>query len=75
MATNKESESEENNDASTSGDNEQEGLTADQAGEYTYNEADAWKKSKNTLFMFLGAIAIAVTAYYIVDTNSKYYKL
>ena len=71
MATNKESESEENNDASTPGDNEQEGLTADQAGEYTYNEADAWKKSKNTLFMFLGAIAIAVTAYYIVDTSER----
>ena len=71
MATHKESEPEKNNDASIPGETEQEGLTAEQAGEHSYSEADAWKKSKNSLFMFLGAILIGVTAYTFLDDSKR----
>lgn len=71
MATNKDSESEKNNDASTPGENEQDGLTADQAGEYSYNENDAWEKSKISLILLLGAIIIGVAAYYFIDAWGK----
>ena len=38
-----------------------EGLTAEQAAEQRpYDEMEVWKKSKNTLFSVLGAIALAV---------------
>ena len=38
-----------------------EGLTAEQAAEERpYDEMEVWKKSKNTLFSVLGAIALAV---------------
>ena len=71
MATHKESEPEKNNDASIPGETEQEGLTAEQAGEHSYSEADAWKKSKNSLLMLLGLIAIGVAAYTYLDDSKR----
>ena len=44
-----------------------EGLTAEQAAEARpYDEMEAWKKSKNTLFSVLGAIAlgVAISSFY-----------
>ena len=43
-------------------ENEQaDGLTAEQAAEERpYDEMEAWKKSKNTLFSVLGIIALVV---------------
>ena len=41
-----------------------EGLTAEQAAEVRpYDEVEAWKKSKNTLFGILGAIALGVAIF------------
>ena len=71
MATHKESEPEKNNDASIPGETEQEGLTAEQAGEHSYSEADAWKKSKNSLLMLLGLIAIGVAVYTYLDDSER----
>jgi len=48
-----------------------EGLTAEQAAEARpYDEVEAWKKSKNTLFSVLGVIAlgVAISSFY---NNSK----
>ena len=43
--------------------NEQsEGLSAEDAASNPYNELDAWKKSKNTLYSVLGLIALGVAA-------------
>ena len=63
MATNKESESEKNNDTTIPGENDQEGLSAEQAAEYSYSEADAWNKSKKSLFLILSAILFGVSFY------------
>ena len=41
MATNKDSDSEKNNDDSIPNENEADGLSAEQAGENTYSEAEA----------------------------------
>jgi len=71
MATNNESDSEKNNDASVPSEAEQEGLSAEQAGEHTYSEAEAWKKSKNTLLMLLGLIAIGVAGYTFVNNSNS----
>ena len=71
MATHKESEPEKNNDASIPGETEQEGLTAEQAGEHSYSEADAWKKSKNSLLTLLGLIAIGVAVYTYLDDSER----
>ena len=60
-----------NNDASIPGETEQEGLTAEQAGEHSYSEADAWKKSKNSLLMLLGLIAIGVAVYTYLDDSER----
>ena len=69
MATNNESDSEKNNDASVPSEAEQEGLSAEQAGEHTYSEAEAWKKSKNTLLTLLGLIAIGVAGYTFLNKS------
>ena len=71
MATNNESDSEKNNDASVPSDAEQEGLSAEQAGEHTYSEAEAWKKSKNTLLTLLGLIAIGVAGYTFLNKSNQ----
>ena len=43
--------------------NEQsEGLSAEDAASNPYNELEAWKKSKNTLYSVLGLIALGVAA-------------
>ena len=50
---------------------QQDGLTAEQAAEARpYDEMEAWKKSKNTLFSVLGVIAlgVAISSFY---NNSK----
>ena len=47
MANNKDSESEENNDNPTSGNNVTEGLSAEEAAKVDYDEAEVWKKVKN----------------------------
>ena len=39
------------------------GLTAEEAAERVYDEADVWKKNKNGLFALFGVIALAVAAY------------
>ncbi|MDG0963604.1 MAG: hypothetical protein P8O23_00955, partial [Opitutales bacterium] len=71
MANNKESDPEKNNDASIPGENEQEGLSAEQAGEYSYNEADAWNKSKKSLILVLSAILIGVSVYHYWDNSER----
>jgi FKBP-type peptidyl-prolyl cis-trans isomerase len=71
MATNNESDSEKNNDASVPSEAEQEGLSAEQAGEHTYSEAEAWKKSKNTLLTLLGLIAIGVAGYTFLNKSNQ----
>ena len=70
MATNKAPDSEKDNDASLPTLPEQDGLTADQAAEHNYSEADAWDKSKYTLLTVLGFIVLGVVAYTWLD-NSK----
>ena len=69
MATNKDSDSEKNNDDSIPNENEADGLSAEQAGENTYSEAEAWKKSKNTLLLLLGLIAISVAGFTFLDIS------
>jgi FKBP-type peptidyl-prolyl cis-trans isomerase FklB len=71
MATNKDSDSEKNNDDSIPNENEADGLSAEQAGENTYSEAEAWKKSKNTLLLLLGLIAISVAGFTFLDISEN----
>ncbi len=71
MAINKDSETEKNNDASIPDDNEENGLSAEQAGDYTYSEAEAWKKSKNTLLLILGLIAISVAGFTFFNASKN----
>ena len=71
MATNKDSDSEKNNDDSIPNENEMDGLSAEQAGENTYSEAEAWKKSKNTLLLLLGLIAISVAGFTFLDISES----
>ena len=71
MATNKESESEKNNDTTIPGENDQEGLSAEQAAEHSYSEADAWNKSKKSLFIILSAILFGVSFYYYWDRSER----
>ena len=71
MATNKDSDSEKNNDDSIPNENEVDGLSAEQAGENTYSEAEAWKKSKNTLLLLLGLIAISVAGFTFLDSSEN----
>ena len=39
------------------------GLTADEAADRAYDEADVWNKNKNGLFALFGIIALAVAGY------------
>ena len=71
MATNKDSDSEKNNNDSIPSENEVDGLSAEQAGENTYSEAEAWKKSKNTLLLLLGLIAISVAGFTFLDISEN----
>lgn len=51
-----------------------DGLTAEQAAETRpYDEVEAWKKSKNTLFSVLGAIAlgVAISSFYNSSENEE----
>ena len=71
MATNNESESDKNNDVPASGESGHEGLSAEQAAESSYNESEAWQKSKNSLLILLGLIAIGVAAYTYFDNSQR----
>ena len=71
MATNKESDSEKDNDVPLPTTPEQDGLTVDQAAEPTYSETDAWAKSKNSLFILLGLIFFGVIAYNYFDNSQR----
>lgn len=71
MATNKESDSEKDNDVPLPTTPEQDGLTVDQAAEPTYSEADAWAKSKNSLLILLGLIAFGVFSYNYLDDSQR----
>ena len=60
MATNQSEEDPKENELPS---NEQsEGLSAEDAASNPYNELEAWKKSKNTLYSVLGLIALGVAA-------------
>lgn len=71
MATNKESDSEKDNDAPLPIIPEQDGLTADQAAEHSYSEADAWDKSKRSLLILLSVIVFGVVAYTYLDDSQR----
>ena len=71
MATNKESDSEKDNEAPLPTSPEQDGFTVDQAVEPTYSEADALAKSKNSLFILLGLIFFGVIAYNYFDNSER----
>ena len=71
MATNNETNPAKDNDIPTPSEPEQEGLTADQAAEHIYSEADAWNKSKNLLLILLGVIAICVALFTYLNDSQK----
>ena len=72
MSNNEQNEDPKENDVP---ENEQaEGLTAEQAAEARpYDEMEAWKKSKNTLFAVLGVIAlcVAISSSIIISSRKK----
>jgi FKBP-type peptidyl-prolyl cis-trans isomerase len=41
--------------------------TADNAAERLYDESEAWNKSKNSLFLILGVIVVAVAVFYFYE--------
>ena len=69
MANNKDSESEENNDNPTSGNNVTEGLSAEEAAKVDYDEAEVWKKSQKPLYIILGTIFFIIGGYYYYDNS------
>lgn len=71
MATNNESDPEKDNDNPTPSEPEQQGLTADQAAEHSYSEADAWDKSKRSLLILLSVIVFGVVAYTYLDDSQR----
>jgi len=60
MATNQSEEDPKENELPSN--EHSEGLSAEDAASNPYNELDAWKKSKNTLYSVLGLIALGVAA-------------
>ncbi len=70
MANKQDQEPEDNNDTSIPENKESDGLSAEQVAEQGYSEADAWDKSKNSLLIILGFIALVVAGYTFLD-NAK----